>query len=85
MSCSHIIVHGILKVLLNNSVWFMIRYLSWIVFHYYITYCVFSNSTSIINLYAFFCFLVFVVFLNCVQVFSFVCGKYYIHNVFHMA
>jgi len=57
MSCFHIIVHGILKVLLSDSVWFMVRYLLWIVFHYYIKYCVFSNSTSVINLYAFFCFL----------------------------
>jgi hypothetical protein len=25
-----------------------------------------------------------VVFLNCIQVFFIVCGKYYIHDVFHL-
>jgi hypothetical protein len=30
-----IVVRGILKVLLSDSVWLVARHLSWIVFHYY--------------------------------------------------
>jgi hypothetical protein len=67
MFFSHMIVCGILMVLFSDSVWFMVCYLLWILFHYYIKYCVFSNSTSVINLYALFCFLVDVEFLNCIQ------------------
>jgi len=69
-------VHGILKLLLGNSMWLVVCHLSWIVFIYYVKYCVSINGTSIINLYASFYFLVYVVVLNCIQVFSYVCGKY---------
>jgi len=48
-----IVVRGVLKVLLSDSV-LVVRHLSWIVFHCYVKYFVFSNCTSIINLYAFF-------------------------------
>jgi len=80
-----IIVCGILKVLLSNRVWLVVRHLSWIMFHYYVKYFIFNKGISIINLNPFFCFLVYVVFLNCIQVFSFVCSKYYVHNVLHTA
>jgi hypothetical protein len=42
-----IIVRGIIKVLLSYSLWLMIHHPSWIVFHYYVNYFVFSNSTSL--------------------------------------
>jgi hypothetical protein len=32
----------------------------------------------------FFLFLMYVIFLNCIQVFPSVCGKYHVHNIFHM-
>jgi len=50
-----IVVRGVLKVLLSDSVWLLAGHLSWIVFHYYFKYFVFSNCTSIINRYTFFC------------------------------
>ena len=38
-----------------------------------------------LSIYMFiFCFLIYVVFLNCIQLFSFVCCKYYVHNNFHI-
>jgi len=43
-------VHGILKLLLSNSMWLVVCHLSWIVFDYYVKYFVFINGTSIINL-----------------------------------
>jgi len=80
-----IIGDGIVKVLLSNSMWLGVCHLSRIVFHCYVKYFVISTGTSIINLYAFFHFLVYLVFLSCTQVFFFMCGKYYIHNVYRMA
>jgi len=74
------VVCGILKVLLSDRVWLVVYHLSWIMFHYYAKYLIFSKSISIINLQAFFCFLVYVVFLNSIQVY----GKYYVHNIFPM-
>ena len=66
MSFFRIIVRGILTVLLSECV---VHGSLSLVDHVSLLhqYCDFSNSTSVINLYAFFCFLVYVVFLNCIQ------------------
>ena len=45
-----ILVRGILKVFLSESVWLVVRRLSWVMFHYYVKYFVFSDGTAIINL-----------------------------------
>jgi len=63
------VVRGILKVLLSDSVWLVVSQLSWAVFHYYVKYFVFSNCNFVINLYAFFRFLLYVVSRNRIHVF----------------
>jgi len=74
------VVRGILKVLLSDRVWLAVHHLLWIMFHYHVKYFIFSKGISIINLHTFFCFPVYVVFLNSIHV----SGKYYVHNIFHM-
>jgi hypothetical protein len=60
--------------------------LSWTVFLYYVRYLVISNGATIINLYDFFfLFLMYVIFMNCIQVFPSLCGKYHVHNIFDTA
>ena len=78
MSC------GILKVLLRDIMWLVAHRLSWVVFT--ITSHILFLAVVHLSLICmpFFVFMVYVVFLSCIQVFSFMCGKYYIHNVVHM-
>jgi len=51
----YIIVRGILKILLSDSVLLTIHHLSSAVFNYYVKYFVFRNITCIINLCVFLC------------------------------
>ena len=53
--------------------------------YYHIKYIVSDNFSFIIDLHTLLSFLIYTIYFNSVKIFSFMCGKYYVHNVFYTA